>query len=573
MARGVLCPSCGNIAPATSVDCPECGAPLDGTHHDVTVLRRTDAGEATVMGISTLDADDPEPTVAPPNTAKTKPFQPFNPSRSDARTTLFTPFTGAPTDTSEDEGVTATGTVMKPLKLPQLTPVLPPPPPAPPPPAASGAQIVKRTTSGERRPAVPFSAPAQPSPRRPQAHTQPLVPASFEVLMGDLVGQHVGEYVVEEKVGMGGMGAVYRARHPLIGTNVAIKVLRSDVMVDKRDMQRFLDEARVVNGIKHRGIISIFNAGELEDGRQYLVMEYLEGETLEKRLERDKKLPFDVVAPILLDVAAALAAAHGANVVHRDLKPANVFLVKQSDGETWVKLLDFGLARRANQELSRIAGTPDYISPEHAIGKPAGPPSDVYALGILLFHTMTGQLPFKGPTAMQVMEQHVHQRPPVPAAWEPSIPPEVSTFILSLLEKDPAKRPTAQAAYDRLSELVGTLSQRGPDPSATYEPEPTPIVPELDPRLERRAKAADAKPGRANALMLAVAGLALAVLLGVLAWVAFGESPDGPSEPMPVTPPQDELLAPPGEPEVAPPPVEQVKPAVPTPAPAPPHRR
>ncbi|MFT3839584.1 MAG: serine/threonine-protein kinase [Myxococcaceae bacterium] len=334
-----------------------------------------------------------------------------------------------------------------------------------------------------------------PPVHRPQTNTGRVVDS--------LLNAQLGEYIIAERIGVGGMGIVYRAKQPMIGTNVAIKVLRPDVLADPRDVERLLHEAKVVNQIKHRGIISIFGAGQLPDNRQYLVMEYLEGETLEKRLEREGQLKPEVVVPILDEVLAALGAAHDAGIVHRDLKPANVFLVKQSDGRPWVKLLDFGLARRNTNDVSRIAGTPDYISPEHARGRPAGPPTDIYAVGILAFHLLTGQLPFKGNSPMEVMEKHVHSPPPDPLSINPNIPPVLSGFALKLLEKDPARRPDAKQARKDLKAAFKDLNFSS---HMHLEPvkSPSQMVPdralvgtigvseaEVDPRLKDLARRAD----------------------------------------------------------------------------------
>jgi serine/threonine-protein kinase len=259
-----------------------------------------------------------------------------------------------------------------------------------------------------------------------------------------LAGVKLGEYIVEERIGVGGMGLVYRAAHPLIGNAVAIKVLRPDVISDEADLQRFLGEAKAINHIHHPGVVSIFGAGDTPDGRKYLVMELLQGQSLEARLQRDGRIVSADAVPILVETLAALSAVHTAGVVHRDLKPANVYLARQSDGREYVKLLDFGLARRSNNlEVSRVAGTPDYISPEHARGRPPGPSADLYSFGVMTFHLLTGQLPFKGSSAAELMRQHVASPPPDAAAWEPSIPVALSRLIQRLMAKEPGQRPTA----------------------------------------------------------------------------------------------------------------------------------
>jgi serine/threonine-protein kinase len=381
------------------------------------------------------------------------------------------------------------------------------------------------------------------------------------------------------------MGIVYRAVQPMIGNSVAVKVLRPDVILDENDMQRFLGEARTVNSIRHRSIISIFGAGDTPDGRKYLVMEFLEGESLEARLAREGRLSSADAVPILEDVLSALAAAHAANVVHRDLKPANVFLVQQSDGRPWVKLLDFGLARRSSQDVSRIAGTPDYISPEHARGKPAGPPSDLYAFGVMAFHLLTGRLPFLGNTPMEVMEQHVHKPPPVPAEVDSTIPPALSELIIRLLAKDPAQRPNGttvkadlkaavkqlRAAQTQIGHvpgmggmgMTGTVVREAATRPATAEAQAV----RVDPRLEQLAIEADqssATPvmavttgpgggGLARNWPWLAGGLALAWLLAVAVYVLLTPTPTPRTDALPIPPPSPQAPAPPPEPDNAPP--------------------
>lgn len=295
------------------------------------------------------------------------------------------------------------------------------------------------------RPAGPVpQAAAGAAPRRsaPQRVPASATESTSGSSRDSLIGKALQDYVIEKKLGVGGMGVVYKATHKLIGKSVAIKVLRPDIVQDPRDMDRLLDEARIISSIKNRGIINIFGAGTLDDGRHYLIMELLEGEALEQLMQREGTVPAGDAVVVLEQVLSALSSAHEAGVVHRDLKPANVFLVKEGN-LTYVKLLDFGLARRSQQNVTRIAGTPDYISPEHARGRPAGPPADLYAFGVLCFHMLTGRLPFIGTTPMEVMEKHVHDAPPVPHELNKEIPKALSELILKLLAKEPGERPDA----------------------------------------------------------------------------------------------------------------------------------
>ena len=568
MARGVLCPKCATVAPATAASCPKCGTVLGaGGVEDSTALSKKPKERPLNHG-SAMTLDDEAPK------SSTQPHKPFSPDAT------FTDHDheGATIDVDSHE-----------LNEAQRQKLQPPAPTlAKEPPGKTGSTPRRTVNSNPAARALgPIPAANAPVPRRSgalanhQAAVAAAAAAPPPARKDPMTGEKLGAYIVEEKIGTGGMGVVYKARQPQIGSTVAIKILRGDVIADKRDMERLLDEARVVNAIKHRGIINIFGAGELSDGRQYLVMEYLDGETLEKRLERVGKLSAAEAIPILDEVLAALAAAHSTGIVHRDLKPANIFLVKQSDGPDLIKLLDFGLARRQMQEVSRIAGTPDYISPEHARGRPAGPPADLYGFGILAFHLLTGQLPFKGNTPMEMMEQHVHSPPPVPAEVNPSIPPAMSGLILALLAKDPAKRPDADRAKLDLKAAGRQLQAQlelaeSPDGATPKEGRPAMTAlnsAELDPRLKALARKADlAKFLRtlARNWPWVLAGIGLLWILGVVIWMLATPAVPVPHAPIPIP---IKKAPPPAAPvKVEPPPAEpaRAEPAPePTPAPTP----
>src|SRR5690242_8671826 len=177
------------------------------------------------------------------------------------------------------------------------------------------------------------------------------LPSTDEPLDGELaVGTQVGEYVVESKLGQGAFGIVFKASHPVIGKLVAIKVLSLRFSVDPEMVSRFVAEARAVNQIRHRHIIDIFSFGQLDDGRHYYVMEYLEGETLEALLAREKRVSVAQCLAIMRPIARALDAAHGKGIAHRDLKAENIFLGADLDGGLWPKLLDFGIAKLCKPE-------------------------------------------------------------------------------------------------------------------------------------------------------------------------------------------------------------------------------
>ncbi|NMO22682.1 protein kinase [Pyxidicoccus fallax] len=293
-----------------------------------------------------------------------------------------------------------------------------------------------------------------------------------------LLSMQVGEFVIQERIGAGGMGVVYRASHPLIGKQVAIKVLRPE-LVSEQQVERLLIEARAVNAIQHPGIIDIFGFGKLPDGRPYITMELLQGATLGDLIRQQKRLDVGTTVWILDQMLAALGAAHRAGVVHRDLKPGNVFLAGVAEGTHSIKLVDFGIAKILESHDGpttvdgAILGTPEYMSPEQIRGKPAGPAADLYAVGIIAFQMLTGARPFNG-EPLQILFAHVEQPPPRPSSRALEIPPELDTLILHLLAKDPARRPeSAEAvrhALKRIPVSQAALTQpmeRGPETTLT----------------------------------------------------------------------------------------------------------
>jgi serine/threonine-protein kinase len=440
MPAGVLCPSCGTVNSNEARVCTSCRTSLAPPPDNRTSLRKSVANAPPARSKQSLAATPQR------RTGEMKaPRTDVNAARTEQGED--------PAATAAEEGLAATV---------ERDPAPPPRPKATRQsmPNVQGVQDVSGRRSNAAMKALPRPPPSPPS----------MLSSSGR---DSLVGQKLQEYVIKERIGVGGMGVVYKAVQQLINKEVAIKVLRSDVVTDPRDVDRMLDEARIINSIKHRGIINIFGAGTLEDGRHYLIMELLEGESLEQMMQREGKVNAGDAVLILEEVLSALAAAHAAGVVHRDLKPANVFLVKEGN-KVYVKLLDFGLARRQQQNVTRIAGTPDYISPEHARGRPAGPPADLYAFGVMCFHMLTGKLPFMGNTPMEVMEKHVHHEPPVPHEVNPAIPKALSELILKLLAKDPGARPDAnqvkadlRAATKQLRNAATMMSLVSIEPVAT----------------------------------------------------------------------------------------------------------
>jgi serine/threonine protein kinase len=302
----------------------------------------------------------------------------------------------------------------------------------------------------------------------------PSLPATGGGIDADLTpGQVVGEYQVERKIGQGGFGAVFKAVHPLIGKQVAIKVLSQRFSVDPQMVSRFVSEARAVNQIRHHNIIDIFSFGTLEDGRFYYVMEFLDGEPLDRRLARRGRMPLAEALPVLRAIARALDAAHAKGIAHRDLKAENIFLAAHPDG-VFPKLLDFGIAKLMTPEdvLSHKTrtgapmGTPHYMSPEQCHGRAVDHRTDMYAFGVLAYLMLTGAYPLDGDDYMAILMRQVHDEPVPPSQVRPELPAGVDAAIAWLMRKDPAARPgTLMEAVRMLEQVAVEAASAGPPPT------------------------------------------------------------------------------------------------------------
>ena len=252
-----------------------------------------------------------------------------------------------------------------------------------------------------------------------------------------------GRYRLEARIGEGGMGIVYRARHVLIDRVVAVKLIRPDLRGETHLRAWMLREARAANRVDHAHIIDIHDIGETDDGELYLVMEYLVGTPLSADLARGP-LPLARAVDVLEQMGAALTRAHDLGVVHRDLKSDNILLTQRGGRKDFVKILDFGLAALAHDPRlapkGAVFGTPEYMSPEQARGEQAGPHSDLYALGVLFFEMLTGQLPFRASDRDTLLEMQRTAPAPRPTNLRKDCHPVAERIVLRLLEKDPRKR-------------------------------------------------------------------------------------------------------------------------------------
>ncbi|HET9991331.1 MAG TPA: serine/threonine-protein kinase [Kofleriaceae bacterium] len=406
-----------------------------------------------------------------------------------------------------------------------------------------------------------------------------------------LVGALLGSYRITDELSSGGMGTIYRARHELLGRDAAVKVLRAELTSDAELVDRFFTEARAATAIRHPSIIEVFDFGYTETGEAYLVMEFLEGETLHARLKAFKPagLPPQQAAHFARGLANALVAAHAKGILHRDLKPANIFLVPDAEQPygVRVKILDFGIAKLVDptgQPLGRshtidgaLIGTPRYMAPEQArSAKAIDHRADLYSLGCILYEMVVGEAPFPRGGSGEVIAMHLFEEVQPPRDRVPGLSPELDAIILRLLQKDPADRfASAQEVARALAVPAGIETTPSP-----FTPVTGPQLPLARPSVETHITPFDegGPTRRDRSLKLPIlAAVAVLVIGGVVAVVvAQGSGDDKPvaapavTEPVPmqVTPPSP---APPPVPAVVVPPAPVVVPPAATPLHAPAH--
>ncbi len=291
----------------------------------------------------------------------------------------------------------------------------------------------------------------------------------------DLIGRVLdGKYRLDEKIGEGGMGNVYRGRHVMMDRKVAVKIVRPEVASEENAARRFRREAKHSCRLDHENCVRVTDFGAEGDGLLYLVMEYLEGKTVGEEVYFDGPMAPRRVAHIGAQVCRALAHAHDLGIIHRDLKPDNIMLLRRNDDADWVKVLDFGLAKLLERadgmhavtnpslgsltEAGIVFGTPEYMSPEQASGNPLDGRTDIYSLGVVMYQMLTGQLPFKGATFMAILTKHVTEPPLAPAARRPdlAIPIELDRLVMACLEKEPDRRPGSARVLGESLEAVAT---------------------------------------------------------------------------------------------------------------------
>jgi len=336
-------------------------------------------------------------------------------------------------------------------------------------------------------------------------------------------GTRLGRYQVVEQIGRGGMTTVFQALDPELNRHVAVKVLPSFQTEDPTFVERFRLEAQAVASLNHPNITQVYDYGE-DKGFSYIVMEYLTGGTLHDRLGRP--ITLTGVLSLMAPVGEALDYAHGQGIVHRDVKPSNILL--DADGRP--KLSDFGLARllEGSPGLTRgsaVVGTPEYMSPEQVMGRPADQKSDLYALGIVIYQMLLGQVPFRGETSAATLMAHIHQPVPRPSTLDPTIEPRVEALLLRALAKNPDDR------YQSASEMVQSLALVSGQRIEAHVGDATQatVVQPSGPTRETGISQPEPTPTRTRRWLIVGAGMAavVATLLAVAGgiWFAQGDSP------------------------------------------------
>jgi len=358
---------------------------------------------------------------------------------------------------------------------------------------------------------------------------------------GELIG---GKWRVGEHVGEGGMGVVYRAQHDTLGRTVALKFLRPGELEDPESIARFLREAKVAGVADHPGIARVIDFAHTAEGVPYLVMEFLEGESLQSLLRTRETLTLATGLEILISVLETLQFIHDRDIVHRDLKPANIFCRRDGD-RMQTKIFDFGIARSTSPgdalphltDRRVVVGTPYYSSPEQAQGHDVGAAADLWSVGVILYYMATGKLPFVGKTGMEVYAKVIMQQPPPPSTVNTDLPPSIDALVAKALAKPPLHRfASATVMAEALRSLAAEVAEshllvtsrrhssevpnplaletvRGAPPQLLRESEGPSVVPPEHPDEPPPA----AKPKTVRNVVVAVLALVLAVVAGALA--------------------------------------------------------
>jgi serine/threonine-protein kinase len=348
-------------------------------------------------------------------------------------------------------------------------------------------------------------------------------------------------YELDGRLGSGGMSSVYKATDRVLERTVAVKLLAEHLSDDDKFVARFRREALAVAKLIHPNIVQVFDTG-VDDDRHYIVMEYVQGRSCAQLLQTNRQLDPDVAVEIGGQSCSGLEYAHRQGIIHRDVKPGNLMVIggpatDGSDEEMKVKLTDFGIARATEQtrltQVGSVVGTAAYLAPEQARGEEAGPATDVYALGVVLYQLLTGRLPYEGSTLAEMAMRRESERPLPPSSYNPDVPETLSAAVLQALESDPAARfGSARSLADGLragqagrdpSTVAGALTDATRALPRTHEEPVTPVAPgPPPPRAPQRPPIQPAGARRAPSRGSAVKWILGLILLGLVIAVVVG---------------------------------------------------
>jgi serine/threonine-protein kinase len=290
-----------------------------------------------------------------------------------------------------------------------------------------------------------------------------------------------GKYKIDKFISGGGMGAVYRATHVLLNKRVAVKVIRKELVTSDEVVRRFQREARAASNLDHPNIVSVYDLGQTPDGTLYIAMEYIDGPSLKEAIKREGPMAPGRVVDILQQVSNALSAAHRKQIVHRDLKSQNLMLATSEDGRTVVKLVDFGIAKTFDEPATQLTaagyviGTPHYMSPEQAAGRAVDHRTDLYAVGVIMYEMLVGEVPFDDGSLTSVLLKQMTEPPEPPSRRRPDVqvPPALETIALRCLEKEPANRFQSADEFGQALHAAGVDLASAPTSAGTHTSGPT----------------------------------------------------------------------------------------------------
>lgn len=527
-----VCPHCHQSSAEDGAFCPACGKPWSPSPRPAQPLIGTFLFPPAVPVRSPAPAPLPAPAQAPPGSAR--PGERSSPPPTTTSAELSSAPHGAldspRTKSSARITVSGTGAASSSLSRQRSPSSLPPlsasaaGPMSPP----TGATSSRPTDSAAMAGAERGRGSAPP----PRAEADPGATAADSLPIPDprlaLVGTVVDGFAIDEILGSGGCGTVYRGRQLGLDRPVAIKVPTFDVVDDPVLKKRFLREARAAARVRHPSVVTIYGVGEVPDGRPYLAMELLDGVSLAQVLD-DGPLPVDRALALARKIALALAETHAAGVVHRDLKPSNIIWRTERGGGDHITIVDFGIAagQQGSADATRLTaggkviGTPHYMAPEQAQGehRDIDHRTDLYALGCVLFELLTAEVPFDG-TGFEVVLAHMTRQPPAPSSRLAGIPPAVDELVAGLMKKRSEERiGSAEEVVRRIDEILATLPTTA-DRTEPSLPRATTAAPEATSRPPTIPSTSPPAPAPSLALAATAAPLPAAVTAAPLALAA-----------------------------------------------------